>query len=133
MKFWPLYHRSRPHLTSCQYLLINYLGKSQISDQEIQNALEQGRSFIKNISKAILPDKSSIHLRTSNLNTKPSFCEKGSANNLHAQFLKPKEESIELSKQGVLESHATKVLMKDHNFKDSTKSLKERLNTVCPY
>ena len=128
-----LVSHSEPHLTSCQYLLINYLGKSQISDQEIQNALEQGRSFIKNISKAILPDKSSIHLRTSNLNTKPSFCEKGSANNLHAQFLKPKEESIELSKQGVLESHATKVLMKDHNFKDSTKSLKERLNTVCPY
>ena len=107
--------------------------KSQISDQEIQNALEQGRSFIKNISKAILPDKSSIHLRTSNLNTKSSFCEKGSANNLHAQFLKPKEESVELSKQGVQTSYATKDLMKEHNLKDSTKSLKERLNTVCHY
>ena len=75
---------------------MNYLGKSQISDQEIQDALEQGRSFIKNISKAILPDKSSIHLRTSKLNTKPSFCEKGSANNLHAQFLKPKKEVKEI-------------------------------------
>ena len=122
-----------PHPTSCQYLLINYLGKSQISDQEIQNALEQGQSFLKNISRAILPDKSSIHLRTSNLNTKPSFCEKSSANNLHAQFLKPKEESIELSKQGVLSSHATKDLMKKHGLTDSTKSLKERLNTVCLY
>ena len=67
------------------------------------------------------------------MNTKPSFCEKGSANNLHAQFLKPKEESIELSKQGVLTSHATKDLMKKHGLTDSTKSLKERLNTVCPY
>ena len=101
--------------------------KSQISDQEIQNALEQGQSFIKNISKAILADKSTIHLRTSN------FCEKGSANNLHAQFLKPKEESMELSIQGMENSHATTVLMKNHSLTDSTKRLKERLNTVCPY
>ena len=107
--------------------------KSQISDQEIQNALEQGQSFIKNISKAILRDKNSIHLRTSNSNTKPSFCEKGSANNLHAQFLKPKEESMELSKEGVKTSYATLELMKNHTLTDSTKSLKERLNTVCPY
>ena len=107
--------------------------KSQISDQEIENALEQGQSFLKNISKAILPDKSSIHLRTSNINTKPSFCEKGSGNNLHAQFLKPKEESIELSKQGVQNSYATKDLMKKHGLTNSAKSLKERLNSVCPY
>ena len=72
-------------------------------------------------------------MRTSNSNTKPSFCEKGSANNLHAQFLKPKEESIELSTQGVQTSHATKVLMIKHGLTNSRKGLKERLNTVCPY
>ena len=85
----------------------DYVNTREISDQEIDSALEQGKIFAKNVSIAISTETSSDYFSNdfSMSKKKPNFG-KGSAEYFHVQFLKPKMETVGLANIGMVTSYA---------------------------
>ena len=95
----------------------------EISDQEIDSAIEQGKIFAKNVSIAISTETSSDYFSNEfSMSKKKSNFGKGSAEYFHVQFLKPKMETVDLANIGMVTSYAALKLTEEKGSADITKS-----------
>ena len=100
----------------------DYMNSMEISDQEINSAIEQGKIFAKNVSIAISTENFSDSFSNDfSMAKKKSNFGKGSAEYFHVQFLKPKMETVDLANIGMVTSYAALKLTEEQGTADITK------------